>query len=88
MNQEVSAPEAKTRVVHIIVNKKPVVMDDKSVTGLQIKEAALAQGVAIELDFQLARLVGGDQRKIIGDNDRVELHEGEKFAATAGDDNS
>jgi hypothetical protein len=43
--------------------------------------------VRIEPDFQLAR-VHGEQRKIIGDTDVVELHEHEKFVATASDDNS
>jgi Multiubiquitin len=83
-----TATAAKPHVVDIIVNKKSVEMDTKRATGLQIKQAAIAQGVQIEPDFQLFRLLGGGQRKLIGDTDEIELHQGEEFAATAGDDNS
>ena len=75
------------RTVEITVNKKEVRMEGQRATGLQIKEAAIAQGVQIELDFQLA-LVHGHERRIIGDTDGVELHEDQKFVATASDDNS
>lgn len=79
--------EVHHRTVEITVNKKEVRMDVHRATGLQIKEAAIAQGVQIELDFQLA-LVHGHERRIIGDADTVELHKHEKFVATASDDNS
>lgn len=79
--------EVHHRTIEITVNKKKVQMDERRVTGLQIKEAAIAQGVQIELDFQLA-LVHGHERRIIGDADTVELREHEKFIATASDDNS
>ncbi len=39
--------------VTVKVNNKPVVISRRRVTGLQIKEAAIAQGVEIELDFIL-----------------------------------
>lgn len=83
-----TAAATKPRVVEIIVNKKPVEMDTNRASGLQIKQAAITQGVQIEAEFQLFRLLGGDRRKLIGDTDEIELHKGEKFAATAGDDNS
>jgi hypothetical protein len=75
------------RTVEITVNKKKVRMEGMRATGLQIKEAAIAQGVQIEPDFQLA-LIHGHERRIIGDTDEVELHEDQKFVATASDDNS
>jgi hypothetical protein len=79
--------DRQDRLVEITVNKKPVRIEGHRATGLEIKEAAIAQGVQIELDFQLAS-VHGDHRRIIGDADAVELHKDEKFVATAGDDNS
>jgi hypothetical protein len=89
MTQEApTATAARPQVVDIIVNKKSVEMGTKRANGLQIKQTAIAQGVQIEAEFQLFRLLGGGQRKLIGDTDEVELHKGEEFAATAGDDNS
>lgn len=74
--------------VDITVNKKPVTIPGPRVTGLQIKEAAIAQGVAIQLSFQLSEELSDRQRRIVGDNDVVTVHKGSKFFAVAGDDNS
>lgn len=75
-------------LVQISVNKKPVNVAGPRVTGLQIKEAAIAQGVAIQPSFQLSEELGNRQRRIVGDNDVVTVHKGSKFFAVAGDDNS
>lgn len=73
--------------VKITVNKRPVRLDD-DVTGLQIKQAAIEQGVAIQLDFVLSlHLLDGGTR-IIGDADRIEVDEHTRFTAVASDDNS
>lgn len=74
--------------VEITVNKQPVIIPGPRVTGLQIKEAAIAQGVAIQLSFQLSEELSDRQRRIVGDNDVVTVHKGSKFFAVAGDDNS
>lgn len=74
--------------VQITVNKNPVVIDGPRVTGLQIKEAAIAQGVNIQLSFQLTEELGNRQRRVVGDSDVVTVHKGSKFFAVAGDDNS
>lgn len=74
--------------VAITVNKQPVLIDGPRVTGLQIKEAAIAQGVAIQISFQLSEELGDRQRRIVGDDDVVAVHKGSKFFAVAGDDNS
>ncbi len=74
--------------VQITVNKKPVVINGPRVTGLQIKEAAIAQGVNIQLSFQLTEELGNRQRRVVGDSDVVTVHKGSKFFAVAGDDNS
>lgn len=75
-------------LVEITVNKKAVEIAGPRVTGLQIKEAAIAQGVAIQPSFQLSEELSDHQRRIIGDNDVVTVHKGSKFFAVAGDDNS
>jgi hypothetical protein len=75
-------------LVEIVVNKKPVRVQGPKATGLQIKEAAIAQGVAIELTFQLSEKLGDHKTKIIDNTDTVTLHEGSVFVAVADDDNS
>ena len=75
-------------VVHITVNRKSVTVPDHEITGLQIKEAAIDQGVQIEIDFQLSEELGHHQSRIVGDDDLVHVHEGSAFLAVAPDDNS
>ena len=72
----------------ISVNRKPVSVDEPIVTGLQIKEAAIAQGVVIGLDFQLALVDADGKHQVIGDADKVDVRDDKTFFATAGDDNS
>jgi hypothetical protein len=71
----------------IEVNRKPVVMNQHRATGLQIKEAAIAQGVQIEANFSLAIRHHG-RTEPVRDNQEIQLHEGESFVANAADDNS
>jgi hypothetical protein len=73
--------------VEIRVNRQPVHMAAREATGLQIKEAAIAQQVEIQLDFVLSGKVHG-KLEVIGDQQRVELHHDEEFSAVAPDDNS
>ena len=85
----IPAEEIQTaHLVEIVVNKKPVRVEGPKATGLEIKEAAIAQGVEIELSFQLSEDLGDRKTKIIGNTDTVTLHEGEVFVAIADDDNS
>ncbi|MCQ9163108.1 multiubiquitin domain-containing protein [Arthrobacter sp. STN4] len=85
------AEEAETKpkkTLEITVNNKPVVIPDKKITGYEIKQAAIEQGVSIELDFQLA-LILPKGRQIIGDSDELVItHKKDNFIATAADDNS
>lgn len=74
--------------VKITVNKRPVRLDDDDVTGLEIKQAAIEQGVAIQLDFVLSLHLRDGGTRIIGDADRIEVDERSRFTAVAGDDNS
>ena len=81
----------KERHVHrvtIAVNFKPVTMPERHATGLEIKQAAVAQGVNIQPDFVLFRDKGHGRRDPVRDDEQIELHSGEKFEAVPGDDNS
>jgi len=80
--------DEKRRLVTITVNNRPVEVDGPRITGLGIKEAAIAQGVNIGVDFQLARIRPNGNRDIIGDADVVTVNKNSKFVATAPDDNS
>jgi sarcosine oxidase gamma subunit len=86
----IAAAEAlqEDHLVDISVNNRPVRIEGPKATGLQIKEAAIAQGVPIQLSFQVSEQLGDHKTKIIGDTDPVTLHEGAKFVAIANDDNS
>ena len=70
----------------ISVNGKPVSVVGPLSTGLEIKEAAIEQGVAIELDFVLARSLPEGKQSIVGDDDKVDVAEFKTFIAVAADD--
>lgn len=75
------------KTITVTVNEKPVAFSDHKATGLQIKEAAINQGVAIKVDFNLFRVEGNNLRPVRNDEE-VTLHPNEKFRAVAADDNS
>jgi len=75
-----------TITVH--VNERPVHLHGHDVTGLEIKQAAIAQGVPIQLDFILVEELGHDRTKPITDVDRVHVTDHSRFLANDGDDNS
>lgn len=76
-----------TRTITVKVNNHPVIFQDHKTTGLEIKRAAIQQGVTIREDFSLFRVTGG-QLMPIADGETVTLHKDEEFRATAPDDNS
>ncbi len=77
----------KAKPVTVVVNEKNVALQDRDTTGEQIKRAAIDQGVAIRLDFNLF-LVEGNKQRPIGDKDPIKVHENDRFRAVAPDDNS
>lgn len=82
------AHEAK-RDIQIQVNHNPVTtVTEKRMTGLEIKDAAIAQKVNIRRDFVLIKVEPSGKRDTIGDNEEVKLHDGLEFGAIADDDNS
>ena len=74
--------------VHIHVNEKPVHMAGHRHTGLEIKQAAIAQDVKIQLDFLLYLLRPHQPNKQVGDDEEVTITDGSRFHAIADDDNS
>lgn len=78
----------KRKEIVIEVNGKAVAMTDKEATGLEIKQAAVAQQVNIQVGFVLQQELPNGSSAIIGDIDRVRLHEHLRFTAIAPDDNS
>jgi hypothetical protein len=76
------------RMVDIVVNRRPVKIERGERTGLEIKEAAIVQHVPIQLDFVLTLHKAGGGTKVIGDFDRVRVHNEQRFTAVADDDKS
>ena len=88
MTGEPGRGEGQGHVVSILVNDQPVHVDGPKVTGLQIKEAAIRAGVQIDLGFQLIEELPDDRTRVVGDEDIIEVHAGNRFLALAPDDNS
>jgi hypothetical protein len=74
--------------VTVEINGYPVVLDEKVMTGLEIKQAAIAQGVQIQPDFVLQLQRPNGEYDVIGDRDEVRVHKGMDFTCIAPDDNS
>ncbi len=76
------------KLVGIFVNDKPIQIERGEHTGLEIKQAAIAQGVQIQLDFVLSLEKRQGETQIIGDTDSVKVKNGQHYVAIADDDNS
>lgn len=74
--------------ITFLVNEKPVTIDEAEQTGLSIKQAAIAQGVQIQIDFVLSIERGGGKTELIGDGDVIKVRDGDRFLAIPNDDNS
>jgi hypothetical protein len=72
----------------VTVNGKPVVLRKRKMSGVEIKQAAIDQGVAIEIGFILQEELPNGHHKIIGDEDKVEVRDHDRFTAIPNDDNS
>ncbi|MGA9049002.1 MAG: multiubiquitin domain-containing protein [Dehalococcoidia bacterium] len=75
-------------MVAIVVNEHAVNVQGPRITGLEIKEASIAQGVSIQLSFVLYEETGINHTKTIGDSEIVTVHPKSRFVAIANDDNS
>jgi Multiubiquitin len=82
------APTRTAVRVTITVNNKPVTVRGPRLTGLEIKQAAIDQGVPIGLDFVLSELRPNERPRIIGNDDPVTVNKNSRFTAVAADDDS
>jgi hypothetical protein len=74
--------------VDVTVNDKPVVLEGAKQTGASVKKAAIEQDVNIKEDFVLSIELRGGKTKLVGDDEEIEAHDGERFLAIENDDNS
>jgi hypothetical protein len=75
--------------ITVKVNNQPVTFHKRRVTGLEIKETAIAQGVAISKDGVLyAMKLNGELGPVIRDSEKVTLRPCEEFRCVTPDDNS
>lgn len=86
--QNVGQAVKKPKTITVTVNERPVTFSNHKVTGLEIKQVAIKQCVAIQEDFVLFEVKCDSQLEQIGDCETITLHEGQRFRATAPDDNS
>jgi hypothetical protein len=85
--QDVADEHGRPTRIAVIVNDDRVILSEHRLTGLEIKKAAIEQGTALQLGFQLS-VKRGDHYKVIADNETITVHEHDEFVAVAGDDNS
>jgi hypothetical protein len=75
--------------VTIMVNESPVIMSEHRVTGLQVKRAAIGQGVEIQEDFHLVlEAHEGQDARAIPDDETITINKHSVFTANDGDDDS
>jgi Multiubiquitin len=74
--------------VHVLVNGEAVNLDRPEATGAEIKAAAIAAGVPIQADFVLSEVLPSGKQKIVPDDKKIHLKDGDEFWAIPGDDNS
>lgn len=74
--------------ITITVNEQTVTLDKRTVTGAEIKAAAIAQGVVIQPNFVLQEELPNGTSRIVGDGDEVHWRAHLSFTAIAPDDNS
>ena len=95
MTEQTNAPvrddqseKARDRIVTVTVNDQPVVLEDRHQTGAEIKASAIAAGIPIQHDFVLSEVRPDGKQRIIADDARVNVKDGDAFWAIPGDDNS
>ena len=74
--------------VDVTVNDKPVVLEGAKQTGASVKKAAVEQDVNIKEDFVLSIERGGGKTELVGDDEEIVVHDGQRFLAIENDDNS
>ena len=72
----------------VTVNDKPVVLEGAKQTGASVKKTAIEQDVNIKETFVLSIELGGGKTQLVGNDEEIEVHDGERFLAIENDDNS
>lgn len=76
------------RTIIILVNKTKVAMDEREVSGLEIKQAAVATPVPdVTIDFDLFHVHGKEHVPVLNE-DMLKIHAEEKFLMLRPDHNS
>jgi hypothetical protein len=81
VQMEVNEPHDRLKEIVVHVNNLPVRLAGHRHSGLEIKEAAIEQGVDIRLDFALYEEIGHDRTKHIRDDEIVEVTDETRFLA-------
>ena len=84
---EAGASSKDPKTVSVVFNSQTIEIPKGENNGAQIKAFAIAEGIAIEPDFQLA-VKHGNRFENVGDIDVVKVHVNQEFTSVAGDDNS
>ena len=86
---EKAAASGKGHEVEVKVNRKTVVLHKKEITGLEVKEAAIAQDVSIQLGFILVREAEhGHPAEQIDDDQEIKVDKHTEFSCNDGDDDA
>ena len=80
--------EANKTVSVVFNNNQHITLEQRKYTGLELKQAAIQQGVLIQLSYVLFEVKRNGRRVIIGDHDTVQVNKESEFSAVADDDNS
>jgi len=83
--QEKAEEQAKKLHIVVEVNHHKVSFAHRRVSGLGIKQAAISQGVNIQLDFCLFRVLKNGHQDPVEDSKVVSLRPGLKFSAVTPD---
>ena len=75
-----------TVLVH--VNERPVEVPAPKATGLEIKTAAIAAHLPVQLDFVLSEERRNGDARIVGNDDVVTVNKESRFLMVPPDDNS
>lgn len=73
--------EHNGHLITVSVNEHPVKLLGHTETGVQIKTAAIEQGVDIHLNFVLLEELPDGKSRVVEDNETVHLHESLRFTA-------
>ncbi|MFJ4331183.1 multiubiquitin domain-containing protein [Streptomyces sp. NPDC088935] len=78
----------RPRTVTVTVNGQPVVLPEREVTGREIKQVAMAQGLPIDEGFQLSVRRSNGRYEVVDDSEEIHVHARQEFLAVPPDDNS